>query len=121
VVDGPGQRLEGAPVHVLCGGQGHRLGRPAVEAVAEGDDRRASGRDPRELDGRLDRLRARVREERLPRPARQQTGEPLVQAQACLVVDDVLLAVEEAGGLGLDAATTRGWAWPVFVTPMPEL
>ena len=71
VVDGPGQRLEGAPVDVLGGRQRHRLGGPAVVAVAEGQDRRPAGRDARQLDRGLDRLRARVRQERLPRPAGQ--------------------------------------------------
>ena len=44
----------------------------------------------------------RVRQEGLPRTAGQQALEPLVQPQPGLVVDDVLLAVEELRGLGLD-------------------
>ena len=70
VVDGAGQRLEGAAVDVLGGRQRHRLGRPAVVAVAERHDRRPAGRHAGELDRRLDRLGAGVRQERLPRAAR---------------------------------------------------
>ena len=82
---------------------------------------RPAGRDPGQLDRRLDRLRAGVRQERLPRPAGQDVLEPLVQPQARLVVDDVLLAVEQLRGLRLRSRpTTRGWAWPVFVTPIPD-
>ena len=102
VVDGARQRLERAAVDVLGRRERHRLGRPAVVAVAEGQDRRPAGRDPRELDRGLDRLRARVRQERLPRPAGQDVLEPLVEPQPRLVVDDVLLAVEELAGLGRD-------------------
>ena len=99
VIDGARQRLEGGAIDVLGGREGHRLGRPAVVAVAERQDRRAAGRDPRELHGRLDRLRARVRQERLPRTAGQQPLEPVVQPQAGLVIHDVLLAVQELGRL----------------------
>ena len=71
-------------------------------AVAEREDGRPPGRDAGQLDRRLDGLGARVRQERLPRPAGQQRAEPLVQPQAGLVVQDVLLAVEELRGLRRD-------------------
>ena len=102
VVDGARQRLECPAVDVLGGRERHRLGRPAVVAVAEGEDRRPAGRDARELDRGLDRLRARVRQERLPRPAGQDVLEPLVEPQPRLVVDDVLLAVQELARLRRD-------------------
>ena len=102
VVDGPGQRLESAAIDVLGGRQRHRLGGPAVVAVAEGEDGRPAGGDPGQLDGRLDRLGARVRQERLPRPARQDRPQPVVEPQAGLVVQDVLLAVEQLRGLRRD-------------------
>ena len=102
VVDGAGQRLEGAAVDVLGGRQGHRLGGPAVVAVAEGEDRRPPGRDARQLDRRLDGLGAGVGQERLPRTAGQDVLEPLVEPQPGLVVQDVLLAVEQLRGLGGD-------------------
>ena len=60
VVDAAGQRLEMAPINVLRGGEGHRLARPAVIAVTEAEDDRPAGRDPGELDRRLDRLGAAV-------------------------------------------------------------
>ncbi len=45
-----------------------------------------------------------------------------MQAEARLVVDDVLLTVEQLRpAWAAIAAATRGWAWPVFVTPIPEL
>ena len=102
VVDGAGQRLEVAAVDVLGRRQGHRLGGPPVVAAAEAKDHRPAGRDPGQLDRRLDRLRAAVREERTPAVAGQDVLEPLVEAQAGLVVDDVLLAVEQLRGLGGD-------------------
>ena len=50
----------------------------------------------------LDRLGARVRQERLPRTAGQDVPKALVQPEPRLVVQDVLLAVEELGGLRRD-------------------
>ena len=102
VVDAARQRLEGRAVRVLGRREGHRLRRPAVEPAAEREDDRTTGRDPRELDRGLDRLGARVGQERLPRTAGQDVLKPLVQPQARLVVQDVLLAVEELGGLRRD-------------------
>ena len=102
VVHGARQRLERGPIDVLGRGQGHRLGGPAVVAVPEGHDRRAARRHARELDRRLDRLGARVRQERLPGPTGQHGPQPVVQPQARFVVEDVLLAVQQFRGLGLD-------------------
>ena len=58
--------------------------------------------DARELHRRLDRLGAAVRQERAPRPTRQQAGQPVVQPQPGLVVHDVLLAVQKLDGLSGD-------------------
>jgi hypothetical protein len=102
VVHRPGEGLEGGPVHVLGGRERHRLGGPPVVPISERDEDRAAGRDARELHGRFDRLSAAVREEGLPRSAREDMAEALVQPEPRLVVDDVLLAVEELRGLGLD-------------------
>ncbi len=102
VVDGTRQRLEMAAVHVLGRREGHRLGRATVVTAPEADDDRPAGRDPGELDRRLDRLGAAVREERPPAVAGHDVLEALVQPQPGLVVDDVLLAVEELLGLGRD-------------------
>ena len=95
VVDGPGERFERPAVDVLGRGERHRLGGPAVIAVAEREDGRSSGGDPRQLDRRLDRFGARVRQERLPRSAGQEPAKPVVEPQPGLVVQDVLLAVEQ--------------------------
>ena len=43
-----------------------------------------------------------------------------MQPQPGLVVEDVLLAVEQLGACAATAAATRGWACPVFVTPIPD-
>ena len=102
VVHAARQRFEGRAVGVLGRREGHRLRRPAMEPAAEREDDRATRRDPRELDRGLDRLGARVGQERLPRPAGQHVPKSLVQPQARLVVEDVLLAVEELAGLGGD-------------------
>ena len=102
VVHGARQRLEVAPDGDPRGGQRHRLCRAAVEAAAERHDDRPTGRDARELDRRLDRLRAAVAQERAPVRAGCQLGETGVQPQAGLVVDDVLLAVEQLHRLRRD-------------------
>ena len=105
VVDGAGQRLEVAAIDVLGAGQRHGLRGPAVEAAAEGDDGRPAGRHPGQLDGGLDGLGARVREEGAPWPAGQEVRQPLVQPQPGLVEDDVLLAVEQLHRLGGDGGS----------------
>ena len=102
VVDGAGKGLEGGSIDVLGGREGHRLGRPAVVAVAERQDRGSAGRGAGQLDRGLDRLGARVRQERLPRPTGEHRLEPLVEPQSGLVIQDVLLAVQEFGGLCRD-------------------
>ena len=102
VVDAAGERFEGAAVDVLRRGQGHCLAGPAVEPVAECDDRRSARRRTRQLDRALHGLGPGVGQECLPRSAREKCRQPLVQPQARLVVDDVLLAVEQLGGLRLD-------------------
>ena len=77
--------------------RGHRHGeqRPAVERVVEDDHGRAAGRDARDLDRVLDRLGARVQEQRLLicTPTRRQLGESpthfdvrLVHADHCALV-----------------------------------
>ena len=102
VVDAAWQRLECGAVGVLGGREGHRLCRAAVEPAAEPDDHRAVGGDARELDRGLDRLRARIRQERLPRATWQHAAQPVVQAQSRLVVGDVLLRVDDLRGLRRD-------------------
>src|SRR3954451_4706306 len=95
VVDGARQGLERAAVDVLGGRQGHRLRGPAVVAVAERHHGGTPGRDPRELDRGLDRFGSRVRQERLPRTARQHGAQAVVQPETRLVVGDVLLRVDD--------------------------
>ena len=102
VIHGTGQRLEMAAIDVLGARECHRLASPAVIAVAEGQDDRAPGPDPGELDGGLDGLGSGVREERAPAVTRQDPRQPVVEPQPRLVVDDVLLAVEQFRGLRLD-------------------
>ena len=70
-VHGAGERLEVAAVDVLGRREGHRLGGAAVVAAPEDEDDGALRGRPGQLDGCLDRLGARVREEGLPGPARQ--------------------------------------------------
>ena len=74
------------------------MGAP-VEAAAEGYNRRTPGGVLRQLDGRLDRLRPRVGEEESGLLPVSQPGEgarqPLVELQAGLVVQDVLLGVDD--------------------------
>ena len=60
------QRPEAPPVLRLARGQRQRPERPAVKAAAERDDARPPGVVARQLDRRLDRLGARVGQERLP-------------------------------------------------------
>ncbi len=76
---------------------------PAVEAAAEGDDPRPPGGVLGQLDGRLDRLRPGVREEEPGLLPVAQAGEgarqALVQLEAGLVVQDVLLGVDDLAGL----------------------
>ncbi len=102
LVGGARQGLERGAVGGLRRGERHRLRGAPVEAVAEADD----GAPPRGRTGELDRglhgLRAGVGQEGLPRTAGQQLREAFVEEQAGLVVDDVLLAVEELGGLPCD-------------------
>ena len=102
VIDAPRQGLEVAAVDILGGRQRHGLRRAAVEAVAKSQDDRPTGRDPSELDRCLDGLRSAVGEESAPALARHDVRQALVQAEPRLVVDDVLLAVQKLGGLGLD-------------------
>src|SRR2546428_35230 len=102
VIDAPRQGLEVAAVDILGGRQRHGLRRAAVEAVAKSQDDRPTARDPSELDRCLDGLRSAVGEESAPALARHDVRQALVQAEPRLVVDDVLLAVQKLGGLGLD-------------------
>ncbi|GIW20970.1 MAG: hypothetical protein KatS3mg065_1266 [Chloroflexota bacterium] len=108
VIDGARERLVGRPVDLLGARQGHRLGRPAVEAVSEGDDGRPPRGDPGELDGGLDGLGPAVREEDAPWPPGEERGEAGVEAEAGLVEDDVLLAVDELRRLGGDGGGDPG-------------
>jgi len=78
-----------------------------VEAIAEGDDRDAAGADAGQLHRGFDRLGAGVGEEGTPWAARQHARQAVMESQARLVVDDVLLAVQQLAGLladGLDHA-----------------
>ena len=59
------ERAEALLVRDDLGGHRHREQRSAVECVVEDDDCRAPGRDARDLDRVLDRLRAGAQEQRL--------------------------------------------------------
>ncbi len=98
-VHGAGERLEVAAIDAFRGGERHRLGSAAVVAASEDQDDGAPRRHPRQLDGCLHGLGPGVGEEGLPRPTRQHGPEAVVEAQARLVVDDVLLPVQEPRGL----------------------
>ena len=74
-----------------------------MESAAERDDHRPAGRCFGELDGRLDGLRAGIRQEEPRRIALAEIWEALrqqlVQLQTGLVVQDVLLGVDDVRGL----------------------
>ena len=79
-------------------GHRHREQRPAVERVVEDDHRRAAGRHARDLDGVLDRLGARVQEQRLlvGTAAGRQFGEPPAHLDVRLVHADHRALVQVA-------------------------
>ena len=124
------QRLVVAAVLHARRGERHGAVGPAVEAAAEGDDRRAPRRHLGELDRGFDRLGPGVRqEERRIGAARKVPRQALVQQQPGLVVDDVLLAVDELRRLlrdrrrdprmrmpGADHADPRGVVEVAFAT-----
>ena len=121
VEDARQQRPEAGVVLRLRGGQRDRAVGPAVEGAEERDDVRPLGREPGELDRRLDDLRAGVAEvgaDAAGRSARcgpargrppgrsagrSRTREKWISSAACSLI----------------AATTCGCAWPVEVTAMP--
>ena len=83
-------------------GQCHGGVRPAVEAAVEGNHERPSRGDLGQLDRGFHGLRAGVRQEQpglLVELAGEVARQPLVELQAGLVVDDVLLAVDQLGRL----------------------
>ncbi len=87
----------------------HRQERPAVERVVEDDHGGPAGRGPRDLDGVLDRLRARVEENRallLPR-ARGELGEPAADLDVRLVHPDHEALVQVAVDLLMDRGDRR--------------
>ena len=100
------ERLEVAAVLDAGAGERHGAVGAAVEAAPEGDDPRPPRRVLRQLDGRLDRLRAGVRQEEtrgLPvAQAREGARQALVELEARLVVEDVLLGVDDPRGLLCD-------------------
>ena len=98
-VDRTWEWFEVAAVDVLRRGQRHRLRGATVIAAAEGEDHAALGGASRQLHRRLDCLRSRVRQEDAPRPTVEHRAESLVQPQPWLMEDDVLLAVDQLGGL----------------------
>ena len=118
-VHGAGERLEIPPIDVLGSRESHRLGGATVVATPKDEDHRAFRGHPGELDGGLHRLGPRVGEEGLPRPARQDGPKSRVQAQSRLVVDDVLLAVQEPGGLRLDGGNHAGMGMTGVRDPDP--
>src|SRR5919112_5290650 len=77
-----------------------------MEAAPEGDERGPSGGNLRELHRRLDRLGSGVRQEEPvvdPGPGvREALGEPPMELEPRLVIDDVLLEVDPARRLGAD-------------------
>ena len=80
-----------------------------MEGVVEDDDRRPAGCRARDLDGVLDRLGARVDEERLLllAGARRQLGEPAADLDVRLVDPDHEALVEVVVGLRLDRVDDR--------------
>ena len=77
--------------------------RPAVEAAAEGDDRRPMGGDLGQLHGGLDGLGAGVGQEQtdvvIGAGVREVARQALVELEAGLVVQDVLLGVDDPARL----------------------
>ena len=98
-----GERAHSGLVRVHLRRHRHREQRPAVEAALERDHGRPPRREPRDLDGVLDRLGARV-EERCARRAceRRQLAEALGELDVAVVRDDREIGVEESGSLLLD-------------------
>ncbi len=92
-----------------------------MKAALEDDHVGPAGGLLGELDPAFDDFCAAVaKEERVER--RRNDGQQLVhQLQHRLVVDDVGLAVDELGGLLLDGLDDARVAWPVLVTPMPQV
>ena len=111
VVHAAQKRFVVAAVLDARAGQRHGGVRPAVEAAVEGDDQRPSRGDLGELDRGFDRLGARVRQEHadlLVELAREVARQPLVELQAGLVIDDVLLAVDQLRRLVRDRGSHPG-------------
>ena len=119
VVDAAGERLEGAAVDILRRGEGHRLAGAPVELVAERDDRRPARRRTRQLDRALDGLGPGVGG--MPATVRPAGDPAAARTAAGLVIDDVLLAVEQLGGLRLDRRHDPRMRVPVLVTPIPDV
>ena len=103
--EGPEAGLVGA--HLAR--HGHRQQRAAVEAVVEDDDAGAAGRRTRDLDRVLDRLGARVHQDRLLvlARARRVLGEPPAHLDVGLVGADHEALVEELVDLLVDRCNDR--------------
>jgi hypothetical protein len=94
-----------------------------VEAAPEGDDRRPVCRDLRQLDRRLDGLSPGIRQEQadvvVGRRVREVTGQPLVDLEARLVVEDVLLGVDDLRSLLGNGRRHAGMGMPGVRDPDP--
>ncbi len=117
VVHARQQRPEALAVLGLAGGQRQRAQRPPVKATAKGDQLSALGVVAGQLDRRLDRLRARVGEERLPavglRPqAPGQLGQLLAQRAVARIMKVGAADVDQHLGLGGDGGADRRMAVP---------
>ncbi len=103
------ERAQARLVRVGLRRQRHRHQRPSVERSVERDHGRTARRRPRDLDGVLDRLGARV-EERDPNVAtdRREGAEALGELDVHLVGQHREVGVDEAGGLLLDRLNDPG-------------
>ena len=98
------ERAEALLVRHDLRGHRHREQRAAVEGVVEDDDRGPPGRDARDLDGVLDRLGARVQQDRLlvVATAGRELGEPAADLDVRLVHPDHEALVQVLVDLGVD-------------------
>ena len=113
------QRLVAGPVVEARRGHARRAERPPVERAPEGDDPGPAGDPPGELEGAVDGLGARVQEQDRVERVRERVGEHPGEPDRRLREAHRVHRAHEPVDLGVDAAVTRGWAWPSAVTAIP--